>query len=81
VAKQSIVAVIKAKPGGKGPNHGKTAHLPMTCSVKDCEEDFLIIKGKFHNRKRVCETHFKNPPQDHRKDAKLAQLKSMGLVW
>lgn len=76
MAKQSIVAVIRAKPNARG----KTSHLPMECSVKKCTNEALIHKGPFANRKRICASHWENPPQDTRKNKQVAKLRSMGLV-
>lgn len=80
MAKQSIVAVIKAKPGAKSPNHGKTSHLPLICNVrKNCTNEAVTITGPFHKRVMACDPCKQNPPQE-RSGKLITKLKSMGLV-
>lgn len=49
-------------------NGKKFSLLPLTCYVEDCEEDSFIIYPE-PNHKRICKTHYFNPPQQTRAKA------------
>lgn len=81
MAKQSIVAIIKAKPNARG----KRSHIPMPCTTKDCKNDAMIYKGTFSKRVRLCEGCYYNPPQkvraiSKRKQAENDLLRQLGVM-
>jgi hypothetical protein len=80
MAKQSIVAVIRAKPGNRRPNYGKFDKLPIMCDTKGCKSEALLIRGKFDKREKLCYGCYRTPPQDKRTDARVRNLRSMGLI-
>lgn len=81
MAKQSIVQVIKAKPGGRVPNRGKTSHLPLICSTHKCSNEALTITGPYEKRIYKCAACYANPPQVGRQTKLRKQLQSLGLVF
>lgn len=85
MAKQSIIKVIKAKPGNKSPHHGKYANVPMICQTKDCDEEAIIHTGSFDARRRWCWDCYGVAPAhvsnvDARQAAALNYLKSIGVT-
>jgi hypothetical protein len=76
MAKQSIVATIRAKPNERG----RTSHIPFPCSLKGCDEDYFAITGTFSNRKKVCKEHYYNPPVSDANAATIALMAQFGIV-
>jgi hypothetical protein len=86
MAKQSIVKVIKAKPGNRPPNYGKYERLPMICETNDCQNEAVVHYGKFAKRHKLC-WHCFDPAEasaakqrDKRKQAALDYLGSIGAL-
>lgn len=53
MAKSAFLASIKAKPNARG----KRSHLPLECSVKGCDNDFILSYSMTFPPKRYCEQH------------------------
>lgn len=69
MAKSNFLAMMKAKPNARG----KRSHLPLYCSVKNCEEDFIVSHPLINGDsvpKRYCTTHSAifTPPQKSDRD-------------
>ena len=76
MAKQSIVATIRAKPNERG----RTSHIPYTCRITGCNEEYFAITGTFSNRKKTCKEHFYNPPVSDAHAATVALMAQFGVI-
>lgn len=75
MAKHSVLADIKAKPNARG----KTSHIPIECSVKNCRDEAFLHFGSFDKRKKLCFHHYNNPPRSAKQAIADTYLAQFGL--